>query len=248
MLSYRQIAQGKNDEPGAQVVVDLKTVRSLGWINIQRSPSEYTYGADAYLVEARQDFNTPGSSVQLAVRPTTADALDWKAATVDDVIQARYVIARPPAGLILLNVSEAYNNGQPIPVQPPTTNPGPTGPTTFDCVFPTLSWNLISVLTALIQWIGCILHNIITILQWFVDWILQFPDHLDAWISRLFDVDPSLPFFDEVLKKIDIWISGKFGVDPALPFWEELVKKALTWIGGALDAAAEERMRIRGWK
>lgn len=126
------------------------------------------------------------------------------------------------------------------PPVPPETDPGPQ---IIDCVFPTLSLNFISVMSGLASWIGCILHNIITILKWLVDWILHFPDHLDAWISRLFGVDPALPFFDEVLKKIDIWISGKFGVDPALPFWEELVKKAIGWLGGGIDEASRKAIQ-----
>lgn len=122
----------------------------------------------------------------------------------------------------------------------------PTGPQLSECVFPELSLNFIAVMSGLASWLGCMVRNIIVLIQWIVDWILHFGDHLDAWISRLFGVDPSLPFFDEVMKKIDVWISGKFGVDPDLPFWEELIKKAIGWLSDALDEAsrkATERLK-----
>ncbi len=143
----------------------------------------------------------------------------------------------------ITNPNAPPDTTQPPPgtTPPPATTPGPVpGPQIIECVFPALQWNLIQVLSDLVQWIGCILHNIITILNWFVDWILHFPDHLDAWISRLFGVDPALPFFDEVMKKIDIWISNKFGVDPEKPLWEELVKKAIGWLSDDLDEAARK--------
>ena len=143
--------------------------------------------------------------------------------------------------------TETDVSAEPTPELPPEPTPGEQGPQIVECLFPELSLNFISVMSGLASWLGCMIRNLITLIQWIVDWALHFSDHLDAWISRLFGVDPSLPFFDEVLKKIDIWISGKFGVDPALPFWDELVKKALTWIGLSLDTAAENRIRDRKW-
>lgn len=122
------------------------------------------------------------------------------------------VLETDPTGTYLAEVAGAGNFQQAAQkykvhagAAPPAPTPVPTpttGPQLQDCVFPTLQWNLIQVLSDLIEWIGCILHNIITILQWVIDWLLHFHDHLDAWASRLFGVDPALPFWDELEKKL----------------------------------------------
>lgn len=242
--TYRRMIQAKNTFPGEDVFGDMGHEADIVEIGIQMSPEAVLYDLSAWLVEIRQEKDVPGISISMTPKPGFPLNLDWKVDTDEQATAGRYVFVHPPAGLILLDVVEIYGDGQPTPMQPPTID---AGPQLFECTFPPLSWNLVSLLSSLFEWIGCMLHNIIAILKWLADWLLHFTDHLDAWISRLFGVDPSLPFFDEIMKKIDIWISGKFGIDPALPFWEELVKKALGWIAGALDAAAENRRKDRGW-
>ena len=102
-------------------------------------------------------------------------------------------------------------------------------------------------MSGLASWLGCMIRNIIKILQWIFDWLLHFPDHLDAWISRLFGIDAALPFFPELMRKIDIYISARLGVDPDKPILDELAKKILTWFFSLLDAGADEDSRKRGW-
>ncbi len=130
----------------------------------------------------------------------------------------------------------------PISTPPPTPIPSP-GLELTECVFPTLQWNLIQVLSDLVEWIGCILHNIITILQWIVDWFLHFPDHLDEWVSRLFGFDPAGNFWEQLRHDIDVRVSTRLGVDPDKPLLEEIVRKTFGWIFDSADAASREKLR-----
>lgn len=127
----------------------------------------------------------------------------------------------------------------------------PPPPLLEECIFPELSWNLIEVLKKLIKWVVCHIKQIITLSVYLVYrlydvvvYILNLPDHLDKWVSRLFGIDPALPFFDELMKKIDAWISNKLGVDKDKPLINEVMKKVWGIITeGAEDAFIEGKKR-----
>lgn len=137
-----------------------------------------------------------------------------------------------------------------ISVPPPPPPPPP--PLLSDCKFPELSWNLIEVLSQLVKWIGCLLNQVISLmgsviasLAGIADYLLHLPDHLDEWVSRLFGIDPALPFFPELMRKIDLYVSARFGVDPEKPIIDELAKKVMSWLLSLLDTAAENEKRGR---
>ncbi len=132
-------------------------------------------------------------------------------------------------------------------IAPPVILPALPG-----CSFPTLTWNLIEVLSALAKWIGCMIDQVIILVKSIIsslaaisDYILHLPTHLDAWISNLFGIDPATDFLPELLHRIDIYISNRLGVDPAKPLLGELIQKTFEWIFSSMDTASRERLKRR---
>ncbi len=132
-----------------------------------------------------------------------------------------------------------------------STAPGPTpgpGPVPTLPVEPAWDFSSISAtfqsLWEHIKWLlMLILSPVTSILDWIAkiaDYLLHLSDHLDAWISRLFGVDPAGPFFDQVMHNIDIWVSNRLGVDPDKPLLEELLKKVFAYFTGWLSALVDD--------
>ena len=142
------------------------------------------------------------------------------------------------------------------PTTPPTTPPGsnippgetlPPSPVLDACVLPELSWNFVEVVRQAVSYISCNLQNLILQVNWMISALAALIPQLLAGIAYFLSLKWITDWIQAFFTQLDIWFSLKFGIDPALPFWDELVKKTLTWISGALDAAAEERIKIRKW-
>lgn len=173
----------------------------------------------------------------------------------DDVYTVQLVVEGFPAldvGRVtvkrgIIESIETLGEGSTGEQPPPVPAPGSEGPQLSECAFPDILQSGIYFIVDLAKWIGCMIRNIIAILKWVIDWLLHFSDHLDIWISNLFGIDPALPFFDELWKKIDEKVSTRLGVDPEKPLLDELVKKAIEWLLSSLDAAAEQEKKDRGY-
>lgn len=139
-----------------------------------------------------------------------------------------------------------------VVVSPPPSPPPNVGlppPLVLEtCILPTPSLNFIQLMTDLISYLSCILKNIILYLEWIVTTLAYLVPKALELLVYILTLQWLTDFISQFFAQLDIWLSAKFGIDPSLPFFEELVRKALNWIGGALDAAAENRMKIRGWK
>ncbi len=161
---------------------------------------------------------------------------------ITETMKGRYVltVARySGSGMIQIPY---WINEQPAGTPTPTPTPGPTpapGPVIADCTFPAFTPNLWTYFGGLAQWIGCMIKNIITLIQIIVDWIAHFPDHLTAWIFSLFGFDPSKNFWEQLRSDLDEMLSARLGVDRDKPLLDELVKKMLGWLFAELNAAAE---------
>ncbi len=80
---------------------------------------------------------------------------------------------------------------------------------------------MMSALAGMIPQLIAVLGYVLS-LRWIADWTRAFFSALDTWLST------------------------KLGIDPALPFFEELMKKMWGWLSADLDAAArkgKERLR-----
>ncbi len=233
-------------------VVDLKKVYPVVQINLQPrmllSDTVVQYAAQGSI-----DAPAIDGSIELSQVNSLAYYI-WAVSAEVKGFYARYLIfpeGQPSGDLYVIATDDLSEVAAPAPTPSPGPTPTPTpspGPVIEDCVFPTLQWNLIQVLSDLIEWIGCILHNIITILQWVIDWFLHFSDHLDAWISGLFGFDPAGNFWEQLSHDIDVRVSNRLGVDPDKPLLDEIARKLLEWFFTILDAKADEDLQNRGWK
>ncbi len=134
-------------------------------------------------------------------------------------------------------------NGTNTPT-PPSPTPAPaTGPVLYECVFPSLQWNLMQVLSDLVAWIGCILHNIIAQLDWIIQSLATLIPQLLAFLTYVVTLKWLTDFLAQFFDRLDTWLSAKFGIDKDKPFFDELLRKALDIVGGAIDDAARNSMK-----
>jgi hypothetical protein len=125
------------------------------------------------------------------------------------------------------------------PVAPPS-NTLPPPPVLDACVLPELSWNFIEVVRQAVTYISCNLGNLIVQVSWLVSALAALIPQLLSGIAYFLALKWITDWIQAFFDRLDIWISAKFGIDPTLPFFEELMKKAIGWLSGGIDEAARK--------
>jgi hypothetical protein len=116
----------------------------------------------------------------------------------------------------------------------------PPPPVLDACVLPELSWNFIEVVRQAVLYISCNLGNLIVQVSWLVSVLAALIPQILAAITYFLSLKWITDWIQAFFDRLDIWISAKFGIDPTLPFFEELVKKAIGWLSEGLNEAARK--------
>lgn len=136
----------------------------------------------------------------------------------------------------------------PPPTQPPAQPPGGdwTQPPALEaCVLPTLSWNFVEVVRQAVLFVDCNLKNLITQVSWMISAMTAIVPKIIESVTYILSLRWLEDFLDQFFDALDTWLSDKLGIEKDKPFLEELVKKIIGLVAGQIDEAAKSRLQKR---